>query len=352
MRAFDRSPLAQLTLARVRDFLREPEAVFWTFFFPTVLALALGIAFREKGPAPVLAGVVVTDPGDRPAADSLAARLEAAAGIHARLLAPAAAEHALGRGDVAILVTPRDAGYAYRYDPAREESRVARLAVDDALQRAAGRRDVAATRDVTVRERGARYIDFLIPGLIGLNLLSTGLWGVGYTIVRMRGDFLLKRLVATPMRRGEFLLSFMLGRLAFLVAELVVLLAFARIAFGVQVRGSLAAVGFIVVLGAFSFTGLGLLIASRARTVEGVNGLMNLASVPMWVLSGVFFSAERFPALLHPLIAALPLTALLDALRAVMLDGAPLLATTTSLLVVAGWGAACFGLALGLFRWR
>ncbi|MGH7480589.1 MAG: ABC transporter permease, partial [Longimicrobiales bacterium] len=220
------------------------------------------------------------------------------------------------------------------------------------IQRAAGRTDVRATQDERVEEQGSRYIDFLIPGLIGLNLLSSGLWGVGYTVVRMRGGQLLKRFMATPMPRGHFLFSFFAGRLVFLVAELAVLLPFAWLVFDVPVRGSLAAILFICVLGAFAFTGLGLLVASRARTTEGVNGLMNLAAVPMWVLSGVFFSSDNFPGFMQPFIDALPLTALLDALRAVMLDGVALAATAGSLAIVLVWGMACFGATLALFRWR
>ncbi|MBI4410394.1 MAG: ABC transporter permease [Gemmatimonadetes bacterium] len=347
MSRLEHAPLAQLTLARIREFGREPEAVFWTFFFPIVLAFALGIAFRERGPERVWVGVQAG-----PGARALAAALQGADNLRVRVLEPAVAGEALRDGDVALVIVPGGARVTYRYDPTRPESRLARLATDDALQRAAGRRDRVAVSEEAVEERGSRYIDFLIPGLIGLNLLGTGLWGVGYTVVRMRTGKLLKRLLATPMRRSHFLLSFMLARLGFLAAELALLLFFAWVAFGVGVRGSLATLAFIAALGAFAFTGVGLLVASRARTLEGVSGLMNLAAVPMWVLSGIFFSAEHFPDVMQPFIRALPLTALVDALRAVMLDGAPLAATAGWLGIVALWGAGCFGAALAMFRWR
>src|SRR5690606_4879844 len=148
------------------------------------------------------------------------------------------------------------------------DARHARLVVDDVLQRAAGRTDSRAVTDVLITEKGSRYIDFLIPGLIGLNLLSTGLWGVGYTVVKMRMDRLLKRFATTPVRRSDFLLSFMLGRLGFLGFELLLVLGFAWIAFRVPVRGSILTLAFTATLGAFSFTGLGLLVASRAQTTE------------------------------------------------------------------------------------
>jgi ABC-2 type transport system permease protein len=240
----------------------------------------------------------------------------------------------------------------YRYDPTRADGRNARLVADDVLQRAAGRADPRPAADVLVTETGSRYIDFLIPGLLGLNLLSTGLWGVGYNVVRMRTQMLLKRFATTPVRRIDFLLSFMLGRLVFLAAELGLVLGFAWLAFRVPVRGSLATLGFTATLGAFTFTALGLLIASRARTTEAVQGLMNLVSVPMWVLSGVFFSATHFPDAMQPFIQALPLTALNNAMRAVMLDGAGMVAIAGSLAIVAAWGAACLVLAMSWFRWR
>lgn len=348
MNSVDRSALAQLTLMRIREFVREPEALFWTFFFPVLLALALGIAFGSRGQEAV-AVAVEAEPGG--VADTLVAQLEATGRIRARVLEPAEAAGALRRGDVALVVVPGDE-VTYRYDPDRPESHAARLAADDALQRASGRTDVRSVRDEPVSDTDSRYIDFLIPGLIGLNLLGTGLWGVGYATVRMRTGKLLKRFLATPMNRGSFLLSFMLGRIIFLAAELAVLLVFARVVFDVTVRGSLLTLAIVATLGASAFTGLGLLVASRARTLEGVSGMMNLAAVPMWILSGVFFSYQNFPELLHPFIRALPLTAVVDALRAVMIDGAPLAATAGSLTVIIAWAAVAFSTALAIFRWQ
>jgi len=340
-------PLWQLTLARFREFAREPDAVFWTFFFPILLAVALGLAFRNRGEDPVFIAVL-----REPGADSMAQVLERSPGIHVRVLTADSAAIALRRGDVALLLSRSAAGYVFRYDPTRPESRIARLVSENVLQQAAGRVDPLTTSVEQVREPGSRYIDFLIPGLIGFNLLSTGLWGVGFTVVQMRKEQLLKRFFSTPLRRPHFLLSFMYSRLFFLGAELVLILGFARLAFHVPIRGSLIALVALAVLGAFSFTGLGLLLASRARTIESVQGLMNVASLPMWVLSGVFFSTERFPALMQPLIAALPLTAIVDSLRAVMLDGASLASQAGEIAVLAVWGILCLAVALPIFRWR
>ncbi|HEX9610668.1 MAG TPA: ABC transporter permease [Gemmatimonadales bacterium] len=339
-------PLLQLTLARMREFYREPEAIFWVFGFPIVLAFALGIAFRSTGPGDLQVGVAV-GPGD----SAVAAMLDAAPGLGARVLAPEDARQRLRTGRVALLVVPGDS-LVYRYDSTRTESRLARLEVDDVLQRARGRTDRAMVRDDRVTEPGARYIDFLIPGLLGMNLMGSGLWGVGFSVVQARQKRLLKRLMATPMRRSHYLLSYISSRLVFLVGEVAALVGFGWLIFDVGVRGSIAALTSVTLLGSLSFAGLGLLVASRARTIEAVSGLMNLVMLPMWVLSGTFFSYARFPDAMQPFVKALPLTALNDALRAVMIDGQSLTALTEPVAIVAAWGAVSFVVALKIFRWR
>ncbi len=339
-------PLTQLTLARLREFYREPEAIFWVFGFPIVLAFALGIAFRSRGPGELRVGVA------RGIGDSaVAALLDRSPGLIAQVLDSGEARAALRTGRVALLVVPGDP-VVYRYDSTRTESRLARLEVNEALQQARGRTDPTAVRDERVAEPGSRYIDFLIPGLLGMNLMGSGLWGVGFAVVQARSKKLLKRLMATPMRRSDYLLSFILSRLVFLVLEIAALVGFGWVMFRVGVRGSVATLAVITMLGAVGFSGLGLLVASRARTVEAVSGLMNLVMLPMWILSGTFFSYARFPDAMQPFVRALPLTALNDALRAVMIDGAALTALGRPLAVVALWGVSSFAVALGIFRWR
>ncbi len=355
----ERSPLHQLALARFREFTRQKEAIFWTFVFPILMAVGLGIAFRNKGPDKVYIGVV-----ESPQATTLARALAAEGDVVVRRIPAAQVNASLRRGDVALVIEPASAGtatagtvaaaagVAYRFDPTRPESRVAQLAANEALGRATGRPPAQPARVEKVTQRGSRYIDFLIPGLLGMNLLGTGLWGIGFALVRMRTGKLLKRFLATPMRKSEFLLSFMLARLAFLAVEVTVLLAFAYFAFDVVVNGSIALLFLVAVLGALTFGGLGLLVASRAKTEEGVMGLMNVVSLPMWILSGVFFSADRFPAVIQPLVRALPLTAVVDALRGIMIDGAGLAALALPLGIALAWCVVSFGTALAIFRWR
>jgi ABC-2 type transport system permease protein len=338
--------IVELTLARFREFVREPEAIFWVFAFPVIMTLALGVAFRTQTPQPVPVGVE-QGAGER----QTMAALGADHGIAPRLLSPQAAAVALRNGAVHLIVVP-GAPPTFRYDPTRAESRMARLIVDGALQRSAGRRDAWSARDQQIVAPGSRYIDWLVPGLMGMNIMGTGLWGIGFAVVNARVRKLLKRLVATPMRRADYLASHMFSRLAFLCLEVVVIVGFARLVFGIPLNGSLLSLAGVCVLGALSFGGLGLLLASRAKTIEAVSGLMNLAMLPMWVLSGVFFSSENFPAAIQPFIRALPLTALNQALRANMIDGAPLSAIAPQVGILVAWGVLCFAIALRIFRWR
>ena len=339
-------PLVELTLARLREFLREPEALFWVFVFPILMACALGVAFRARGDEPVVVGVVGGS-----AARQVTETLNRTPGITVRSLEVAEIGRALQRADVQVVVEPGTPP-VYHLDPTRAESRLARRTVDDLLQRAAGRVDVFAAREAPIEAIGSRYIDWLLPGLLGMNIMSTGLWGLGFSIVQARTRKLLKRLIASPMRRRDYLLAQLFGRLVFLGIEVGALLLFGRLAFGVPMRGSIALLLGTCLVGAVAFGGLGLLVASRARTIEAVSGLLNLVMLPMWVLSGVFFSASNFPAAMQPVIQALPLTALNDALRAVMLEGAGLGEVTHELGLLVGWGVASFAVALRIFRWR
>ena len=338
-------PLVQLTLAQLRGFYREPEAVFWVFGFPILLAFALGIAFRSRGPEALQVGVV-SGAGD----SAVVAMLRGSRHLAVQHVAPDEGQRRLASGRVALLVVPGDP-VTFRYDSTRTESRLAVLEAADALQRAAGRRDPLAVEEQRVTERGSRYIDFLIPGLLGMNLMGSGMWGVGFAVVSARTKKLLKRFLATPMRRSDYLLSFMLSRLAFLVIEVATLVGFGWLVFDVGVRGSLVTLALLSVLGSLAFSGIGLLVASRAKTVEAVSGLMNLVMLPMWVLSGTFFSYARFPEAIQPAVKALPLTALNDALRGVMIDGAGVAALAAPVAIVAGWGVASFVVGLKIFRW-
>ncbi|MGA9307577.1 MAG: ABC transporter permease [Candidatus Sulfotelmatobacter sp.] len=341
---------SHLLMARMLELKREPEVVFWVFVFPLLLALGLGIAFRNK---PADASSVVIVAGVRAQeAEALLQRSPQHASFKIDVLDGDAARKGFRLGKYDLVIEPDGGGgLRYRYDPARPESVLARAEVDDALQTAAGRKDVVATSVVTSSEPGSRYIDFLIPGLLGMNLMNSGMWGIGFALVDMRQRKLLKRFVGTPMRRSDFLLALMSSRLVLMIIEIALLLTLGVIVFHMKVLGSLFSILLLGAAGALCFGGVGLVTASRAQKIESVSGLMNLVMMPMWIFSGVFFSYERFPAAIQPLIKALPLTALTDALRASILEGTPLIHQWPRLLVMFLWGGISFVLALRWFRW-
>ncbi len=337
------SSLYQLTMTRLKLTLREPEAIFWIFVFPILLAVGLGIAFRNR-PADVLP-VGATTP-------QLVQALNADKGLRAIEMDEAEGAHAMATGDILLLAVPNGSGVAYRYDDTNPDARTARMLADRAIQIAAGRRDPVAAENRLVHETGSRYIDFVIPGLLGMNLMGSAMWGLGFAIVDARAKKLLKRMVASPMPRWQYLASYLLSRLVMLAIEVVVLLGFAWLVFGVPFRGSLVALGLICVLASLTFSALGLLVASRARTIEAVSGLMNVVMMPMWIMSGVFFSTARFPAFLQPFVQALPLTAAINAVRGNMLQGVALGHMMTPLAILLFWFLVPFAAAVRIFRWR
>jgi ABC-2 type transport system permease protein len=360
-------PFAQLFLARLREFYREPEAIFWVYGFPLILAIGLGIAFASKKPQPPTVDIVsptATDPG---LAD-LQKKLQSD-GIEVEVHGEADCLQRFRTGKTSLYIEPLAHGFAYHYDPARDESVMARYRVETVVQRLeanirseaepsaltqewkSGARQWTTREDVN-QEPGNRYIDFLIPGIMGLNLMGGGLWGIGFVLVDMRVRKLLKRLLATPMRRSHFLGAVLCARMLFILPEMLLLLLLGRWGFGIPMLGSFLTLCLVILVGATAFSGIGLLIACRANKTETVSGLMNLVMLPMWLLSGTFFSSRRFPDVAQPFIQALPLTQVNDALREVMLEGASITTVAWRLLILAAYGVVCFLVALRYFRWQ
>lgn len=351
------TPLLELTRARIREFFREPAAIFWVYGFPLIMAVSLGVAFRERPQSHLKVDLVETTPGT-----ARVNRLRELLNDDPRFEVQAPADDQWkkrlrdGKTDLVVLAesagsAPGEQPWEIWHEPRRAESLLAREAVENVLLKGQG----AALPNINEKEldeAGSRYIDFLVPGLLGLNLMGGGLFGVGFVLVDMRVRKLLKRYLVTPLRQSDFLLSVMLSRLLFMFPEILILLTFGWLAFGVQNRGSVWELAAVLLAGGFCFAGLGLLIASRATTLETASGLMNLLMLPMYVLSGVFFSADRFPEAVQPLIKALPLTAVNTALRGVMLEGQSLAPLWQPLSIMLAWGACSFLIALKIFRWK
>jgi ABC transporter DrrB family efflux protein len=336
-----------LTRVRIRLMIRQPEMMFWVFAFPVLLAVVLAFAFRTTGPADSVVGVRAGADGD-----AIAALMAKEPGVTIRRFDDAdGARVALRSGAIDVLV---DAGTppVLHVQPARPEAETARLRVLRALELPPIEARSDAARVEAVAETGSRYIDFLLPGLIGLNVYGTGLWAIGFGVADARQKKLLRRLLVTPMRRSSYLASFMVFRLLFLALEVTTLTAFGVWVLGVPLRGDVVSFAVATIIGAASFAGIGMLAVARVKSIEGASGMINLATVPIWLFSGVFFSYERFPAMVQPLLRALPLTPLNDALRAIMLDGASLAGVAPDLAIVGVWGVVCFAAAIRWFRWE
>lgn len=347
-------PLREMVLSRVREFIREPEAVFWVYGFPMLMTLALGIAFKEK-PIEEFHVVVQNENGSLAASVAETLRQPRPQMVFTVEILPAdVCRQKLRSNETNLIVIPTTEPhrYLYIYHEVEAKSILAQRAVDDRLQEKAGRKNPYVPKTEVFNETGGRYIDWLIPGLLGMGLMGGGLWGVGFVTVDMRIRHLLKRFLATPMKKSDFLLAIMTSRFIFMVPEMVILLVFSYLIFNVRIYGNFFSLLILIILGAFTFSGLGLLIACRAKTIETVSGLMNLVMLPMWVLSGIFFSAKRFPEFMQPFIQALPLTQLNNALRAVMNDGKPLWEQWPALLALSVWAVVSFVLALKWFRWQ
>ena len=338
------SPLWQLTLARVRESLREPMALFWVYAFPLVLAIVLGMAFRE-GPKPkvridFVEGQKTEQLREQFATDDFTVSVQD----------ESEASRRLQRG-VTDLVVERDADgkLTYRTEDSRTESRLAEYMFLSVVN---GPPTSDMVKGEPISTTGNRYIDFLIPGLIAMNLMGGGFWGVGFVIVDQRIRGLLKRFHAAPMRRRDFLLSLMLGRIIFVGSEVIILWLVGWAIFGISMAGSWLLFVGLIFLGGAAFSGVGMLMACRAQRAESVSGLISLAMLIQFTFSGIFFSADRFPEAIQPIVQVLPLTALADAMRAVSLDGAGPLTILPDVIILAVWGVVSFTLALLWFRWR
>jgi ABC-2 type transport system permease protein len=347
-------PIWQITVSRVKEFLRAPAAIFWVYGFPILMMLSLGTAFRDNPREEIRVDVVEKDltKADSYAFDNV---LRSDSAFKVSFIRPDESWQKRlqsGKTDLVIEVfDDRTGDFRVWDEPHRAESRLARRAFEAALLRWHASEAPSFTTQ-HLQAPGSRYIDFLVPGMIGMGLMGGGLWGVGFVVVDMRVRKLLKRFLATPMRKSDFLLGLMFSRLIFTLGDIVFLMVFGYLAFGVRCLGSYLDLTAAILLGAAAFAGIGLLVASRADTLETVSGLMNLVMLPMWILSGIFFSSERFPDAVQPLINALPLTALNQLLRGIMLEGKSIVWQWPQVAILMAYATITFAIALKVFRWR
>ncbi len=343
--------LKEQVKCRWREFRREPSAFFWVIFMPILWMLALGFAFSKPRPESYGIGWVTA-----PSAGEFSARVEEKLGTDPQIKLRRGSAEDLGvkmkRGEISLIVRAQDAGsFVYQLDSSNPEALRARGYVDDIVQAVGGRQDPVRAETEAVLAEGGRYVDFLIPGLLGLSIMSSSLFGVGMTLVSNRKENLLKRYIATPMPTHDFILSHICGRLMILVAEFTAVMAAGFLIFRFQVYGSWLSYGLFAVLGAGAFTGIALLCASRTRSIAMISGLTNLISLPMMMLSGVFFSKNNFPEWLIKVTNFLPLTALNDGLRKIALEGLPLSALGFEAAVLGFYLVVGSLAAQRLFKW-
>ncbi len=345
------SPLLELVLVRIRVFIRKPQAVFWTYGFPLLMLLALGFAFREGSETKLEVELIGAQ------RDTVAAILQAVPELNVATLSDESTDsdwkRRLQSGKTRLVVRCNETGEPLQLwgSLGRAESQLATAIVERELWKAKPTNETS-WEVLKLSDEGDRYIDFLVPGIMALNLLSGGLWGTGFMVVDMRIRGLLKRLIAAPMRRRDFLLSLLIGRFLFSILEQLAILVFAYFVFGVVCRGSMLHLWIVIVIGGSSMIALGLLIATRVKTMEAMSGWINLLMIPMWIAGGVFFSADRFPDSMQLILKLIPFVAMTDSLRAIMLDGQSISALGFPILVMSVWGVCCFAIAIKIFRWR
>lgn len=341
----------------LRVYLRVPAAVFWTIAFPIVMLLGLGTVF--SGAKPAAPHLVWVQAAESSPDDALMRTALTERGLDVEVISASAADERWRAGKLPALLEGEAGRYRLRVNSYLvAQGMQAEALVQQAFLAAQARRQGAEPPmrlPVEMSSPGGRhahnYAAFLLPGLLGLNLMMLGVFSTGMVDVSMREKGGYKRLAATPLSKPIYLGSQLGVRLIIMVASAAALLLTGRLVFGIHSEGNLGALFALLLLGAACFIAMGYVLASLARTVEAYGGIANLVFLPLMLLSGVYFSLDAAPQWLQMAAAALPLAPLLTALRAVFNDGASLASQWQAMLIVAGWAAAMFGLAVRRFRW-
>lgn len=338
----------ELLLLQWRTFSREPGVLFWALAFPIILSGLLGMAFKKKGMQPLPVIFISESAEESERIVKLTSTLKPGALLTVTVESAAQAAVSMRRGRAVLSVeSPADASKRrFLLDPGNSESELAMRRLKGWLAGEAMAADV-----VVLSAKGSRYIDFVLPGLFASSVINSCLWGVGWVLIDYRQKKFLRRMVATPLKKWHFFLALLLGRLAILAIEFATLFGFARYFFDVEIQGSHAAFAVVMLSGVLAFYGLAALIASRTKNPQVGIGLINAATLPMMVISGMFFSYERFPAAVQPVLARFPPTMMVDALRSVMNEGAGLGAVAPACLALSIMGGICLFIGNRYFRW-
>jgi len=347
-----RSSLLALTIGRWREFRREPSAFFFVIFMPILWMAILGAAFSGKGTMKVQVGWINSQPSTLPAFEfDIPESLEANPNIILHRGESSEIKLKQLRGEIAAVITVDSSGPVVSFDAASQEGSNASAIINRTLQEAAGRVDPLFINTEKIEIPGTRYIDFLIPGLLALSIMTSSLFGTGMLIVSNRRENLLKRYLATPMKPHEYLISHIFGRIFIFVVEVVAILIAGYLMFGFKTVGSyLSFLGFAF-LGTAAFTSIAILCAARTANPATMNGMTNVISLPMMLVAGVWFSRANFPDWLGQIVQYLPLTALVDGLRRIALEGANISSLMFESVILLTYTVISTAAATKLFKW-
>lgn len=374
MNKLKNSQLYRLLAANFTQLLREPAVLFWGIGFPILMAWGLGIAFTKQGDVSRTVAIVTHNSGEETGASdnsvfhtflrknavkkdnrytlTLSNNKLGKVNLTFRECSWNEAYTLLKKGNVTLIVEDHPKEVKYHFDPANTDAQMLFQLITGSLTYGTGFYGLHQSEIKPMTLSGTRYVDFLIPGLLAMGVMMSSVWGISYSIIDRRSKKLLRRMVATPMKKSNFLLALMIARLAMNLIEAGLLFLFAWLYFGTTIQGSLPALFTIFLMGNFAFSGIAILIASNTANPEVGNGLINAVVTPMMVVSGVFISYHNFPDWILPFIQYLPLTLLADSVRSIFNEGAGFAQIWMEMLLLTLMGVLTFITGLKLFRWH
>jgi ABC-2 type transport system permease protein len=371
--------LWQLISALFREIIREPGVLFWGILFPILMSLGLGLAFTKKSDVIRKVAIInITENSPSESESSLVSGFlqskceknsssqtgawqwkytikDEKLGNSIFLFYSMKWDDALRflkRGTINVLLLSKNDSIEYHFDPMNPDAQLTYLKLSTIVTKGAVEdvQNIAEIKPLTVT--GTRYIDFLVPGLIAMGVMMSSMWGISYGIIEKRSKKLLRRLVATPMKKSHFLIALITVRITMNFIESLVLFLFALIAFKMTIQGSISALIIMFLAGNIAFAGIAVLVSSHTSNTEVGNGLINFVVFPMMVLSGIFFSYQNFPDWSLPVIKNLPLTMLTDGVRSIFNEGAGFHEVTLPILILLTIGVVFFSVGLKIFKWH
>lgn len=334
----------QLISVKFKEFYREPAIIFWAIIFPISMAGVMGIAFQNKG-ANVVKTAVVLNQESKSKTNEFGTKH-----IQFKFMELQEIRDAIKKGKINVYIQFNPNGeYTFYFDPKNPNASKEYYMILNYLHRKNNQE--LQHKVVELQATGSRYIDFFIPGLLGMGIMNSCIWGIGWALIELRVKKLLRRMAATPMNKLYFFLSYFVARLAINSIEFLLLFAFSYFLFGVKLFGSVWAVIILIIIGNYAFSGIATLLASRANNTQVGNGLINMVTLPMMILSGVFFSYHSFPEFLIPFIQNLPLTILVDSMRSVFVEGAGIADVFLPSIKLLFCGIVFQMLGLKFFKW-